>query len=190
MTRALRDFQAEAAVKVRDGWSAGAHRQAVVHATVERRPWPGDPRYLAGTDGTIVGPSGHPLKPMPDKDGYLRVHVRVDGRWTPRAIHLIVCETFHGPRPEGHEAAHANGVNTDNRAVNLAWKTHVENEFDKVDHGTRANGERNGSRKLSDEAVLAIRASRESRAVLAARYDVHVVTISYVRHRHGWKHLP
>lgn len=54
-----------------------------------------------------------------------------------RYVHRMVCTEFHGPPPLGTEVRHLNGIKTDNRAVNLAWGTHSENERDKFGHGTR-----------------------------------------------------
>ncbi len=51
-------------------------------------------------------------------------------------------------------------------------------------------GERNVRAKLVEEQVLIIRASSEPLRVLADRYSVTTATISLIRHRRTWKHLP
>lgn len=63
-----------------------------------------------------------------------------------RSVHTLVLEAFVGPRPVGKECAHLNGVRTDNRPANLAWKTHRENERDKIAHGTLLTGDRSTAR--------------------------------------------
>jgi len=44
-----------------------------------------------------------------------------------KACHLLICITFHGPRPEGYECDHLNGCVTDYSAANLEWVTPSEN---------------------------------------------------------------
>lgn len=56
-----------------------------------------------------------------------------------RLLHHLVLEAFIGPRPDGTEACHYDGDATNNRLSNLRWDSHVENEKDKMRHGTNAN---------------------------------------------------
>jgi HNH endonuclease/NUMOD4 motif-containing protein len=73
------------------------------------------------------------LKQSPDRKGYLRI--RFYGKHT--GVHRLVAETFHGFAPtEKHQAAHKNGIASDNRPDNLYWATNSENTQDKVRHGT------------------------------------------------------
>lgn len=53
-----------------------------------------------------------------------------------------------------------------------------------------ARGERNGLAKLDPDKVREIRRSTELPAVLAARMGVRTATISMVRLRQTWKHVP
>jgi len=146
----------------------------------EVRPWPRDPRYLVSDDGTVRGPSGWVISVVPNKQGYRVVsHRREDGSRTSTAVHVMVCETFHGPRPPGAQACHENGDPADCRAVNVRWDTKVGNMADRVRHGT------NGVR-LTVEQVAAIRAEpNTSRAELAARLGVTPGTISHIRTGHS-----
>lgn len=154
---------------------------------VEWRPWPQDPRYLVGSDGTILGPWGRPWQSYPIKGGYLGLSLRLaSGKRVGTTRHRVVCEAFHGPCPDGMEAAHKNGVSTDCRAENLQWKTAPRNAADRVPHGT------NGVR-LTAEQVQEIRNSAEagqSRAILARRYEVSVAAIQQVLIGRTWQHLP
>jgi hypothetical protein len=160
-----------------------------------RRPWPRDPRILVGADGTLVGPQGRLLTPWADAQGYLRVSIyRVDGvrRSYQPFVHVIVCETFHGPRPDGRQVAHGDGVRANCAAGNLSWKTPVENEADKLTHGTRPQGERVYCAKLTEQDVHAIRAARTAGATwgeLAARYPVEETTIARAALRKTWRHI-
>lgn len=155
----------------------------------ERRPWPHDPRFLVGDDGSIRGPSGRVLRPGPNSNGYQRIAIGSRGHRVRHFIHVIVCETFHGPRPDGHEAAHLNGDHLDCRAVNLAWKTHTENEADKVRHGTHNRGESHYGHRLTVDRVREIRASPEPGTVLAGRHGVSETSIRDVRAGRTWRWL-
>ncbi|MDB5445665.1 MAG: hypothetical protein JWQ97_982 [Phenylobacterium sp.] len=66
-----------------------------------------------------------------DRADYLCVAVAGTGKPSPtHHVHTMVCETFHGPRPEGRLALHRNDVRHDNRDENLRWGTPAENVAD------------------------------------------------------------
>lgn len=152
----------------------------------ERRPWPRDPRFLVGPDGSIIGPRG-PKTPFPNSDGYLVISVyRPGGKSRLIAVHIMVCETFHGPRPPGHQAAHHDGDPLNPSAENVRWKTPAENAADKIRHGRTIDGERNGAAVLTLAQVREIRASGEHPAILARRYGVSRPTIYDIRSGYTW----
>lgn len=126
-------------------------------------------------------------------DGYMQVGLRRGGKLgSSYLVHRLVLEAFVGARPDGMECRHLNGVATDNRLVNLAWGTPLENARDRVRHGTQVRGEAQGSAKLTADDVLAIRAARatgESIRSLAARYGVQLMTISLAASGKSWRHL-
>lgn len=152
----------------------------------EYRPWPRAPRFLVGSDGSIIGARGAPLTPYL-RNGYLSVGVWLDGRSRAIGVHIIVCETFHGPRPPGHEAAHDSGVKSDCSAGNLGWKTPRENAADKIRHGTTIDGERNGAHILTLAQVREIRASHETARVFAERFGVSLTTVYDIRNGRTWQ---
>lgn len=43
-------------------------------------------------------------------------------------LHIAVCLAWNGPRPDGYECDHINGIVSDNRASNLQWVTPEENQ--------------------------------------------------------------
>ncbi len=156
---------------------------------MERRTLPSHPAYSADERGVIYGKRGKPLQLFAGVGGYLRFTTYEAGRWQQVSVHVMVCEAFNGRRPEGHHAAHTNGVRTDNRASNLSWKTAADNEADKLDHDVRAWGERHGMHKLNEADVRSIRASEESSYSLASRYGVTSSTIRSIRRRASWRHI-
>ena len=50
-------------------------------------------------------------------------------------IHKLVCEAWHGARPEGMECRHLDGNPLNSVPENLAWGTHSENMRDCITHG-------------------------------------------------------
>lgn len=150
--------------------------------TLGRRPWPRSPRYLAGEDGTIVGPSGRIIQGGITKAGHRISNVRLaDGRTLCTGQHVIICETFHGPRPEGKQVAHGDGNPLNNRPENLSWKTPVANRHDQLAHGTYGH-------KLTPAQVREIRDQPDvPRRELAERYGVSVGHIGFVLRGQTWQ---
>ncbi len=109
-----------------------------------------------------------------------------------KATHRLVAEAFHGPCPQGKEVEHVNGDRFDNRAENLRYVTHVQNEASKRRHGTDPSGERNGNAKLNEQQVREIR-RRPARygAVkrLAEEFGVTGQMIYLIRSRKNWKEV-
>lgn len=82
---------------------------------------------------------GRILRPAVRRDGHLHVGLCRDSKRVWRYVHVLVAEAFHGQRPDGMEVRHLNGNPADNRAENLAFGSHSENQFDSVAHGTHRN---------------------------------------------------
>ena len=71
--------------------------------------------------------------------GYPTVSWYFEGKRGTVRVHQLVAEAFHGPRPDGMEVRHLDGVRTNNVPSNLAYGTHLENIQDTVRHGTARN---------------------------------------------------
>ena len=99
---------------------------------------PGHPGYLASTAGRIlsVARTDRPvfLSTTIDKGGYERVGLGRNAKG--KLVHHLVARAHLPHKEAGQEIRHLNGDSLDNRACNLAWGTHAENERDKVAHGT------------------------------------------------------
>jgi NUMOD4 motif-containing protein/HNH endonuclease len=120
-------------------------------------------------------------------NGYLSVHLYPGGRRC--LVNRLVCAAFNGPplTPD-HHADHENTIRDDNRANNLRW---LSPEANRALRKT-ANGARSNKSDLTDDIVRQIRAKTGivSDKNLAAQYGVVRETISKIRHRKTWKHIP
>lgn len=133
--------------------------------------------YIAGSDGSIWScryngshlnqpRSWRKLTSVPDKYGYRSVCIRTnDGkRSVVKRVHTLVCEAFHGPRPEGLDCCHNDGTRDNNVPSNLRWDTVSANMRDAVRLGTYCfdqrrwhRGERHAQSLLSNADVAEIR---------------------------------
>ena len=106
----------------------------------------------------------------------------------------VVCEKVNGPPPTPkHEAAHNCG-NGHLGCVNhrhLRWATHVENEADKLIHGTHSRGERCGASKLTESEVRSIRelSGLLTQRRIAEMFDVSNATVCHILKRNRWEWL-
>ena len=95
------------------------------------RYWVGSPDYWKD--------SNEPqriLSPWPDNYGYLVVALTDGSRAIGLGAHVIVAAAFIGPRPDGHEVCHKNGIAWDNRVENLFYATISENRLQRRPMGT------------------------------------------------------
>ena len=122
-----------------------------------------------------------------NKDGYLSGNMCIDGRRKNFEVHRLVCEAFHGPAPEGHEAAHNDGVRTNCRASNLRWATPANNTADKFLHGTMLHGPSHPRAKLTPDNVRYIRRADRSSKILAKEFGVCPSVIKAARSGKTWK---
>jgi hypothetical protein len=132
---------------------------------------------------------GRVMVPVPDKDGYPRVVLRVDGKHQTRRVHRLVCEAFNGPPNILHRNVdHIDGDRANAHAANLRWVSHAENmHFRHRKTGTR--GEKIGGSKLTELAVREIRNGRCPAKQLAEKFGVSVYAIYDVRNGRRWAHV-
>ena len=150
--------------------------------------------YMVFSNGTIFNKlTGYKLKPAKGDKGYLQV----DLNGTIYLMHRLVAESFI-PNPLNKPCVnHINGYKTDNRAENLEWATHAENNQHAYDNGlTHAVcGERHYASKLTQDEVREIRKLYKtnkpeySQANLARKYGVGPTTMHAIVHNKRYKEV-
>lgn len=104
----------------------------------------------------------------------------------------VMCELRNGPPPTPkHEAAHSCGKGHE-ACVNpnhLAWKTSVENQADKVLHGTHNRGENHPCAITNSTEVIYMRSFASVHDAYAAFPQFSRHFIRGIRARRTWKHV-
>ena len=165
------------------------------------RQIPGFPRYAIDESGTVISvcpinrfgenrawKDAKRVKQLPDTDGYPRVYLSHDGKGHTVNVHRLVLLTFVGPCPDGMQCRHLDGKQTNNHVSNLAWGTKIQNERDKLTHGTAGTV----GLKLKADDVREIRRRAETgelQKVIAKDFSVHVSNVSRIILRKAWKHV-
>jgi hypothetical protein len=85
---------------------------------------------------------------------------------------------------------HLNGVRDDDRETNLTWGTPLENSMDAKSHGTWVHGEKVNTAKLTPEQVVQIHHMPGNCEEIAKMFDVCFATVSHIKNRRTWKHVP
>ena len=168
-------------------------------------PIPGFRGYYAAEDGTLwsrltqigrkgrksprlIGDEWKKLK-TPRGPRYQVAGLFRDGKPKSFGVHQVILLTFEGPCPDGLQARHLNGDETDNRRVNLKWGTPKENGEDRVRHGTALRGRENGFSKLDETQVCKIKrriARGDSYKKIAADFQVCLGTIGHIATGRNW----
>lgn len=112
--------------------------------------------------------NGKALTQSRHRDGHLFVRFPVEGKRKCVYVHRLVCEAYHGPRPDKHECRHLDGDPGNNRPENLAWGTHKDNIRDRIGHGTSNPGSKAAASVLTEDMVCAARLRRASGEKIAA----------------------
>ena len=120
----------------------------------EWRPIAGyEGRYEISDDGQAKALAA-PGRGRPNKDRILKLGKNANSyhqvllypgggsRYVAKRVHILILETFIGPRPEGLHGLHNDDDRDNNHLTNLRWGTRSENSYDMV-----ANGNHNHARK-------------------------------------------
>lgn len=96
------------------------------------------PDYMISDNGDVfsIKKNKYLMTPKVDKDGYLTIGLRYNGRRYWRRVHRLVAEYFINNIENKPCVNHINGVVNDNNVNNLEWCTVSENTL----HGFKALG--------------------------------------------------
>lgn len=157
----------------------------------EWRPIPSFPPYEASTWGRIRSPT-RVLKPWLDDDGFKIVCLYGVGRHN-RYVHTLVCEAFHGPKPQwAGRAAHKNRRKKSNWPDNLCWATAIERPAGKRRRAAR-QGEDHFAATFTSVQISIIRAQYRHAPTaatikrLAEAFIVSHETIRRIVRQRSWK---
>lgn len=84
-------------------------------------------RYIKNRWGTLTLWKGCVLKLITDNDGYLRVGLYKNGKYSNYGVHRLVAEAFIQNPNNLQCINHKNEIKTDNRVENLEWCTNSYN---------------------------------------------------------------
>nr|DAH75468.1 MAG TPA: endonuclease [Caudoviricetes sp.] len=105
--------------------------------------------------------------------------------------HRYVCELAHGPAPtDKPQVLHGCGKRSCVNPRHLRWGSQVENEADKLEHGTWFT--RMGGAKLNADIVRSIRHDAmigNSYDLISEKYRTPKSTIAKVVRKETWKHV-
>ena len=128
------------------------------------------------------------LKPSTDKDGYKKyILVNKDGIRKDVRRCALVAELWHGPRPNGCVVRHLDGSKDNDTPNNLQWGTPKENAHDMIAHGTKVQGLKVNTAKLTPEIVRLIKSIGKGNSYLAKEYGVTPGAIWHIRAGRTWK---
>jgi hypothetical protein len=114
-----------------------------------------------------------------DSSGYRIINLALQGARKTYKVHRLVLTAFVGPCPGGMQAAHLNGVRTDNRLENLSWVTPLENASHIAKH---RNPRRIGREsRLTAEEIDSLRAEYDSGLTLSELAAKYGVATTYAR---------
>jgi hypothetical protein len=173
------------------GWCSAHYQRWLAHGDpLAGRTPDGEPlRFLREVVLTYEGNDCLTWPYSKTSKGYAQTHI--DGK--SKIVSRVVCQEAHGDAPTpDHEASHSCGRG--NRGCvtkrHLSWKTHADNEADKLLHGTSNRGERHNMAKLTTDDVIAIRSLEGNMAsrVIAEQFSVSRQAINDIHSgkRWGW----
>lgn len=150
-------------------------------------------QYYINTDGAIWSKyTGKFLTSRPDKDGYLRVSIKLKGNKSSfvSVATLVLC-TFYGPPPidmQDPTVNHKDGNQLNNSSENLEWMERGQNSSIRFNKGA---GTSNHEAKLSEVEVLEIvhliKTTNMTIAEISKIFSVDKSTINNILQGKNWR---
>jgi DNA-directed RNA polymerase specialized sigma54-like protein len=134
----------------------------------------------------IVADRPKAIKQTRNTNGYIMVRLNKDGRQRLRSLHLVMLESFCGPRPSGMEGRHLDDNKENNHLSNLAWGTKSVNMRERTLHG------RDGVSKLTPYMVHKVRHLLDlgmTQKAIAIRLHLNQATISHIKTGKSWSYV-
>lgn len=125
-------------------------------------------------------------------------YAQINMRGVVENVHIIMLETFVGPRPvipgKKIEARHLNDVKSDNRLENLVWGIQEDNIADAVRNGKIKLGRDRKNTKASEETALKVRelwaTGQHFQKDLAKMFGLTKGIVQSICCGETWKYLP
>jgi hypothetical protein len=141
----------------------------------------------------VIGSRRRVLRQFVNKDGRHVVILYRDGKSFSKRVHVLVLESFRGPRPIGMLGIHGPNGNGDNSLKNVRWGTYSDNNGkDRYRDGTEIVGSNLPWTKLSERQVLEIWKKLKSgidALTISKQYGVTRRLIYNIKHGGCWKWL-
>tara|TARA_R110000765_G_scaffold26628_5_gene64914 strand:- start:1212 stop:1712 length:501 start_codon:yes stop_codon:yes gene_type:complete len=128
------------------------------------------------------------------KDGYVRIRLSKHGKTTDHTVHRLIASSFVIiDDPLKNEVMHLNDNKLDNRSVNLAWGSRLDNEQDKVSKGRQVSGEDSHFSKLTEDSAIKIKKLLKEGALtqseIAGMFNINQANVSCIKLNKTWKYV-
>ena len=148
-------------------------------------------RYTGGKNNHFR--KGQKMNPWLNIHGYPILSLWHENKQKRMLLHRLVALHFI-PNPDNKPMVnHKNGIKTDCRVDNIEWCTRRENEDHAMENGLKARGEQNGTSKLTEREVIAIRdrfdRGERQRDIVKDYPHVAQTQIYRVCRRKTWRHI-
>lgn len=141
-------------------------------------------RLVRGGNNNYYIRKGKILKPHHDRDKYLCIVLKKEGKKKNYFVHRLVAIAFIENPQNKPQVNHKNGIKDCNVLSNLEWNTTFENRQHAYDNGLQRSpkGEQHYKAQLTNKEVLEIREMGRSKKLIeiAKIYNVHFGTISNI----------
>ncbi len=139
---------------------------------------------------------GEFLSPGITKDGYCLVNLKPPKssgiKKRTEYVHVLMLETFIGPRPLNAETRHLDGNPLNNNLTNLAWGTYQEQAQDKKLHGRLINGTKCWNAKMDEDKVreiISLRKNGQTMRMISDAFGICLTAVFKIIHRKTWSHV-